>query len=257
MSVRHRSLSTIVFAISFAALAVPRLAAQERPPAWTRLPEDPSELPRLVAAGEQRASVVFFTMGCPSDGGWAGLALEALLQAAETDFEVRRSLASAFGHAVRWRDRWGEEHPCPTEVPRYEAWLAGQLRREWQEGLLLEGNEEPVLAWSLIRGLGASRNPATHALVREIARDADVGEFFRRHAASFMVDHHFGALMLDPDYDDPRVLDAYQAVLFDLATAPPLIEFEINARAIVRSQRGESFEREYERVLREAGRIRR
>ena len=256
MTLRHRSLSTIVLTVSFVALAVPVLAAQERPPAWTRLPEDPGEFPRLVAAGQHTASVVF-TMGCPSDGGWAALALDALVQAAQTDFEVRHSLASAFGRGVTSRDRRGEEFQCASEVPRYEAWLAEQLRREWDDGLLLSGNGEPVLAWRLLRYLASSRNPDTHALVREIARDAGVHEELRHHAASVMVDHHYGAWMLDPDYDDPRVLDAYQSVLFDMATGPPLLEFESNARGIVGNRRGESFEREYERVLRQAGRIRR
>ena len=153
-----------------------------------------------------------------------------------------------------WRDWSGEEFQCPSEVPRYEAWLVEQLRREWRAGLLHAGTEEPVVAWGVLSDLAASRNPDTHALVREIARDANVHEELRSHAADIMVDHHYGAWTADRDYDDPRVLDAYQAVLFDLATGPPLFEFESNVRGIVGNRRGESFERDYERVLREAGR---
>ena len=77
-----------------------------------------------------------------------------------------------------------------------------------------------------------------------------------------MVDHRFGASTIGKNLlGDParleRYLNAYQSVLFDLATGPPLLEFEASGREILRTRRGVVFEREYERVLMEAGRIRR
>lgn len=243
-------------------LAAPGLAAQERPAAWTGLPDDPQDFPRLVAAGEREASEMF-RMGCPSDDGWAGAAFTALERAAEIDFSVRYSLARALGSSLRLFDEGqASEEYCPSDIPRFEVWLAEWLRREWDDGLLASVSERPALALDLLFSLAASRNPATHALFRGIATDPTVHERTRNLAARFMVDHRFGASTIGKDLlGDPttseRYLDAYQSVLFDLATGPPLPEFETNAREIVGGRRGVEFEREYERVLREAGRIRR
>ena len=175
---------------------------------------------------------------------------------------VRQSLVGALGFEVRRWDRWGQEPQCPSEIPRFEAWLAERLRREWRDGLLIAGSEGPTLVLDLLFSLASSRNQATHALVLDVARDSTVHEHTRNLAARFTVDHRFGASTIGKDpLGDPatseRYMDAYQAALFDLATGPPLPEFEGNAQEILRGRRGESFEREYERVLREAGRIRR
>ena len=255
-------LTAIALILTAIAIAAPGLAAQERPPTWTRLPDDPRDFPRLVAAGEREASEMF-RMGCPSDDGWAGAAFTALERAAENNFNVRRSLARALGSTLRLseEDRTSEE-VCPSDIQRFEIWLAERLRREWHDGLLAPGNERPALALGLLFSLTSSTNPSTHELFRGIATDSTVHEHTRNLAARFMVDHRFGASTIGKDLlGDParreRYLDAYQSVLFDLATGPPLPEFETNAREIVGGRRGVEFEREYERVLREAGRIRR
>ena len=229
--------------------------------AWIGLPDDPTELPGLVAAGQRPARDIF-KVGCPSDGGWAGAAFEALLEAAEGNILVRRSLISALGSKLGYGDRWGGIPKCAAEIPRYEAWLAERLRREWRAGVLTIGSGRPTLYLDLLVSLDSSKNPATHGLVSNIAKDSTVYEDIRSLAARFMVDHRFGASMTGRDpLGNPatreRYLDAYQAVLFELATGPPLPEFEANVQDILRHRRGESFDREYERVLTAAGRIRR
>ena len=263
MTVRAQT-RTFTLVMTAAALAAPDLAAQNGPPdslAWLGLPADPEEFPRLVAENELRAAQLF-RVGCPSEGGWVGAAFRATEREAETEILVRQSLVSALGSQIRRRDRWGLEPQCPSELVRFEAWLAGQLRREWRDGLLATGSERPTLVLDLLLSLNSSTNPATHALVRGIARDSTVHEEFRNFAARFMVDHRFGASTIGKNLlGDParleRYLNAYQSVLFDLATGPPLLEFEASGREILRTRRGVVFEREYERVLMEAGRIRR
>ena len=260
MNVRDK-LSAASLVVAIGLVVTPGSAQIPDSLAWRGLPDDPTELPGLVAAGQRRAWDMF-KVGCPSDGGWAGAAFDALLEAAETDIVVRQSLVAALGANLGLvAEGYADNEYCPSEVLRYEAWLAERLLREWQDGVLRPASERLTLFLDLLISLESSRNPATHALVRDIAKDSTVHEEFRSLAAGFMVDHHFGAPMSGRDpLGDPAArqgyLDAYQAVLFELATGPPLLEFEANVHDILRHWRGESFDREYERVLMAAGRIR-
>ncbi|MCE2455684.1 MAG: hypothetical protein J4G12_07645, partial [Gemmatimonadetes bacterium] len=113
-----------------------------------------------------------------------------------------------------------------------------------------------------------AKERASHELVRDIAMDADVGEFYRRLAAETMVNQRFGG---PPPWDEiqrdaatkERWFGAHRAVLFELAAGPPLPEFELSTRNYVREfleSQGrdvEAFAREYEERLIVTGRIRR
>ena len=149
--------NTTFAAVAAAVLASPGLPAQDLSPdslARLGLPADPSEFVNEVAAGEQSGWDVF-AAGCPSGGGWAGAAFAAMMAAAETDAHVLRELAQKLGdELLRARelehgrvnhyevDAVGQRRPvpmkpqCPSELPGHEAWLAAQLRREWERGLL-------------------------------------------------------------------------------------------------------------------------
>ena len=271
MTIRNTTLAT-VFA---AALGAPvALAGQEYelPDSLARygLPADPNDLVRQVAA-EGRGAWRVFVAGCPSGGGWAGAAFAAMTEEAETDPHIQRALAQAIGSQLqRARDH---EHGgrdknlalrCPSEHFRFEAWLAGQLRREWERGLLApdaDGMGRSVVVGTLLRAVVSGTEASTRELVRDIARDPAVWEPWREDAARRLRFLHFG--MGDrnsPQVNSPewgRYVAATKAALFDLAAGAPLPEHEWEGIWIVAPHPGETreaFEREYERVLRAAGR---
>ena len=227
------------------------LAAQEKPPkslARLGLPDDPAKVPHLVTT---RDLPIFhlFQVGCPADGGWVAAAFEALEEAAETDTIVRGRLGSALGARLLSREL------CPDDLPRFEVWLGGQLRREWNDRMLAEFDPEYMRPFGLLTFLSLSRDPATQALVQDIAMDAAVAGYWRDRAARAMIDQRYGEDSAGTDRaSDQRYLDVVQSVLFDLAYGPPLPEFEGPTEVWLRTTLGRSFEREYERVLRDAGR---
>lgn len=271
--------NTTFAAVAAAVLASPGLPAQDLSPdslARLGLPADPSEFVNEVAAGEQSGWDVF-AAGCPSGGGWAGAAFAAMMAAAETDAHVLRELAQKLGdELLRARelehgrvnhyevDAVGQRRPvpmkpqCPSELPGHEAWLAAQLRREWERGLLAG---ESTVAGTLLRAIVSATAPEAFEVVRGIARDPAVWEPWREDAADRLAFLYFGEGNVNsPQVGSPRwgpYIDAYQAALFDLAAGAPLPEYEREGFRIVGIGRGEArdvFEREYEQALRAAGR---
>ena len=140
-----RSRTNLAFALGVA-LAAPTggLAAQNRLPdslSWTRLPDDPNDMPQYVMARAGKLGGDPFRAGCPADGGYGEAAYEALVLAAETDAELRGEVEMLLGGRLKmWGKGERDEGNCTDDIPRFEAWLAGQLRREW-EGGAMEGRE--------------------------------------------------------------------------------------------------------------------
>lgn len=227
------------------------LVAQDKPPrslARLGLPDDPANVPHLVVT---RDLPIFhlFEVGCPADGGWVAAAFASLEAAAGTDTIVQARLESALGARVLSREL------CPADLPRFETWLADQLRREWSDGTLGAFDPRDMRPFGLVTFLSFAREPATRALFRDIATDAAVAGYWRDQAAGGMVDQRYGEESARTDRaSDRRYLDALQSVLFDLAYGPPLPEFEERTAAWLRDTLGRSFQREYDRVLRDAGR---
>ncbi len=271
MTIRNTILAAVLAAVLGAPVA---LAGQdyELPDsvAWLQLPTDPNEFVRLVATGE-RSGWDVFAAGCPSEGGWAGAAFAAMTEAAETDPHIQRELAQKLGHgelamAVRQKHGRGDLDPqCPSEHPRYEAWLAAQLRREWERGLLApdaDGMGRSVVVGTLLSAIEWGTEPSTRELVRDIARDPAVWEPWRDDAAERLVALHFGeGHAASPPPGGPamdRWVGAWQAALIDLAAGPSLPGFDWNAKSLIvqnsSPEANAAFEREYERVLRAAGR---
>ena len=287
MTIRNTTFAAVFAAV----LTAPGVSAQGlSPDSLARiggLPADPNEFVRQVAAGE-RVIWKLFAAGCPSEGGWAGEAFAAMKAAAETDPHVQRELARTLGAELQGarelehpRDRRSESlrlreqrglvkvhvpvPECPSELPGYEAWLREQLRREWERGLLAPdpttGMGRSVTVGSLLREIVSGSEPSTRELVRDIARDPEVWEPWREDAARRLRFLYFGEGDVNsPQVDSPRwgrYVDACEAALFDLAAGAPLFEHEWEGFGIVRIGRGEAraaFEREYEQVLRAAGR---
>ena len=240
MTTRNTTVAAVLAAVLGAPAAV---AAQEYelPDSLARygIPADPNEFVRQIAAGDQLMIADLFVAGCPSEGGWAGAAFEAVKAAAETDPHVQRELAYKLGSQLqRARDhehggRDSNRPPdCPSELPAYEAWLAEQLRREWEQGLLggppvtmarggwvvedidcwtrdaqaraagggkcqpeevtVTGRGESVVVGTLLSKIVSGTEPSTRELVRDIAMDPAVWGPWRQDAAGRLVDLHFG-----------------------------------------------------------------
>ena len=123
-----------------------------------------------------------------------------------------------------------------------------------------------ALMWNLTSTMRWAKEQASHDLVRDIAMDADVSGLYRRTAAETMLAQRFGG---PPSWDEmqrnpatrKRWFDAQRAVLFELAVAPPLPEFELSLRTALRrflESQGrdvEVFNREYRERLIATGRI--
>ena len=205
-------------------IAPPSVGAQEHeiPDSLARfgLPHDPEDVPRLVAADDLPVYHVF-KAGCPSDGGWAAAAFVALEEAAEADSVVRSKLAVSVGARVLSKDM------CPADVPRFEAWLAGVLRRRWNDGVLSdEANDDDPRPLFLMSYISLSEDTATRALVRDIAMDSAVTGVWRSQAARTMITQRYGEDLGGQDpVNDTLYQDAVRSVLADLASGPPLPEF--------------------------------
>ncbi|MDE2873471.1 MAG: hypothetical protein OXQ94_17480, partial [Gemmatimonadota bacterium] len=195
MSIRT-TLRLLAAALLAAAGTPPGLAAQDKPPespARLGLPEDPEEVPRLVLASGLPIIHVF-EADCPSEGGWGAAALAALEEAAETDTVLRSQLANTLGARVLARDL------CLSDLPRFESWLADQLHRQWGDGSMgdEEGGpgeeDENPSTWPfvLLAYIGLSQDSATQALVRNIAMDSTVTDYWRGQAAQTMITQRYG-----------------------------------------------------------------
>lgn len=221
-----------LLAAAFVATLVtpPATAAQDKLPrslARLGLPEDPADVPNRVLT---RGLPIFhvFEAGCPSDGGWAAAAFAALEKAAETDEEIRWALAASLGARVL------SGNLCPSDLPGFEAWLAGQLRRRWSDGAMSdktgatgeEGGSPDNQTFFLLSYVSLSRDSATRALVRDIAMDSTVADYWRDQAARTMITQRYGEDLGGKDLEnDQRYQDAARSVLSDLATGPPLPGF--------------------------------
>ena len=264
MTIRN-TIRAVAFAAALGALAAPALAAQEyelpRSLSYLQLPADPIEFVRRMTAGEWMP-LILLKVGCPSEGGWAGAAFAALEKAAETDARAFAALADLWSTEHRFARRQELGHPtagpqCPSDFPRERAdvWLAGQLRREWERGLLTPGPDRSV---AIFNAMVWATAPEAFEVVRGIARDPAVDGLLREWAAYTLHKMYFGegGRRDSPQPDDParweRYLAAEKAVLLDLAAGSPLPEYERELFSKVKDD--DAFRLEYERALRAAGR---
>ena len=243
--------SPLAAAAAAAAAALLALAPTGEP-AQAQRPEDPREFARLLATEMRSPRGTIFTsrIGCPADGAWERAAFDELYRVAEeSDMGMRQSILSAIGRALR--------DPCPEVEP----WLREQLEEVYRDYKDEAGPYTLMLDMLYIMSWAKER--ASLDLVRDIAMDADVGEFYRSLAAETMVDQRFGGPTSWDESQRERWFDAHRAVLFELAAGPPLPEFELSTRNYVREfleSKGrdvEAFAREYEERLIVTGRIRR
>jgi TonB family protein len=192
------------------------------------LPDDPKDVPHLVSTRDLPIFHVF-EVGCPSDGGWAAAAFAALEEAAETDWKIRLLLGRTLGTRVLSRDL------CLSDLPGFEAWLADQLRQQWSDGVLpdedgvMSDEDSDSTNWPfyLLGYTSLSKDSATRALVRDIAMDSTVTDYWRDQAARTMITQRYGEDLVGKDLrNDQRYWDAVRSVLSDLASGPPLPEFQ-------------------------------
>ena len=136
----------------------------------------------------------------------------------------------------------------------------------------MTGPGESKVVGTLLRAIVSGAEASTRELVRDIARDPAVWEPWREDAARRLRFLHFGRGGVDPPQVDSPEWEQYvaatRAALFDLAAGAPLPEHEWEGLGIVATRiwipklmpyraplkRDDAFEREYERVLRAAGR---
>ena len=131
------------------------------------LPDDPDSVPNSVTSDNYTFSNMF-AVGCPSGGGWPEKAYNAVLKAAETDFDIRTNVAGTLG-AMLGGSR------CPSDQRAFEHWMADRLRGEWQAGLLHEWDDDDETLWPayiLWLELGGTML-ASYNVLREIACDGE------------------------------------------------------------------------------------
>ena len=245
MTIR-RLTATATAAVGAVLAAAPGLAGQTIPDSlrYLRLPADPAEFVHEVSQGwyedgtgqrGSREALALFAVGCPADGGWAGDAYTALVEAAETDFSVRRELVRTFANVIEW----GEV--CLTELSTYRTWLVERLREEWEDGLLSPDDATTErLFGTLIYYFTNMANPTAdaYALLRQISRDPNVHnesdnlmtwdgfEFdIRRDAAFAMVQYHIR--------NGKSEAEAFRAVVDDLEGGPPNRNFYEEANRVI------------------------
>ena len=189
---------TLLTAVLTAVLASPTAAQRFRVPdslAYLGMPDDPLEYVRKIerelvdGLGSMDLYRMYEVGGCASDGGWTTVALDAMYRIAETDIRMRDELASEFGGELRTPVESPEHLRCPSDIPSLDAWLNGELRREWESGALSPDRGKGMALRVLFRAVAASRSPATQALVRDIAFDRGVRVEVREQAVRVMESH--------------------------------------------------------------------
>ena len=229
-TIRTGLFSALTLAAAFTAAAAPGVAAQRLPDslARTRLPSDPADFPAKIAAGE--ISVMsMLRAGCLTYGGYAGAAYDALVQAAETDFGLRKKVVGDVGAtlstiAIMAADGKETVSVCAVDTPLFEALFVKWVRREREEGLLLDFSSEPILSNSILRRLGSAKEPETHSFVRDIALDTMVYEKVRVDAARAMANQRSGGILrwrAPGSSLRERHLDAVEAILDEYVEETP------------------------------------
>lgn len=213
--------------------------------AYLDLPPVPADFVRQVVKRE-RGVMNFFDLECPSDWGWSEEVYNGLLEAVKTDFDLRMSMAIHLGTVLTVESRPENRIRCPADMPRYEAWMVDQVRREWAEGLLyppddIHSVKEAVAPW-IVDDLGYSRHTGVGEMLRGIARDAEVDEYTREDAVGSWVIHRTRTMR-------ESLTEAYKAVLLDMTTAAPVPRWEDWVIEEIVKAEGEDFRCEYQRTL--------
>ena len=127
-----------------------------------------------MKAGPRKWLSQMYQMGCPSDGGWAGQAFDALEQASRTDPELGALFYSGIGRRVstvrKHNFNW-----CPDDHGRIIRLLTTELRRQHET----KGSD---LNWDLLTALEAADNADSYAAVRAIVHDTTLHEHVREYA---------------------------------------------------------------------------
>ena len=152
-----------------------------------RLSTNPADFVREVRMGRAdgrgpRSPADLFEVGCVADGGWPEAVFNALESFSEVNFEVRQRFADGLG--THWVvNVEGGYDRCTADHLRIEALLTRYLREDYEAGRLV-GGYGPDVARGVLRDLGASDNPETYALVRDILYDETVARWHREDAWS-------------------------------------------------------------------------
>ncbi len=196
---------TIPLALA-AALAAPLAAQDHLLPdslAWTRMPKDPHDIPRLVSEGKMYSLGV--RIGCISSGdAYSRVAWRLLFEAAETDPQVRHTVRSKAARGVSIFNKGRGDSGCPENPAIFEAWLMEDVRRDLRAG------KRPGVLWA-----AGSRNPEVYALMLEVASDPELLMVDRRLATARLVVYHAGKYPLDTRIPEDLCLklDGVEAVI--------------------------------------------
>ena len=145
--------------------------------AFLEFPTNPLDFPAAVKNEEGWNWMVFnlFEMGCPSDGGWAGQAFDAMEDAARTDPELRTLFHADIGSRLGVDLLDPAESQCPDDHGRIIRLLTTELRRQHET----KGSD---LNWDLLTALEAADNADSYAAVRAIVHDTTLHEHVREYA---------------------------------------------------------------------------
>ena len=184
------ALAATILAAAAAAPAPVPLAAQGDIPttmadslARLGLPADPLDFPALVKA-DGKYAMRMLSMGCPSDGGWAGPAFDAMERAAQADPELYNAFYSKITGALATARNRDDHDWCPRDHDRIIRLLIEELRRLYEAGLMDAGRQEGTIASWLIDGLEVSDSPEAYPLIRDILHDTSVNAWDREDAFS-------------------------------------------------------------------------
>ncbi len=178
---------TVLIAIilaATAALASPPVAAQLDEHAtladslrYWQLPGNPLDFPDSVKAATGMRTPTMFNMGCPSDGGWAAQAFDAMERAAKTDPELGRRFYPGIGISLSIDRKDNKFDWCPADHDRIIRLLTAELRRRHEA-------KEPDVLLSLLLILEVADNADTYAAVRAVMHDATLQDLTRGRALS-------------------------------------------------------------------------
>lgn len=222
-----------LLAVLAAALGPPVAAQIPDSLAHLGLPDNPLEFARKLArevrdTGGYRSVRVFDMYragGCVSDGGWTAAAFEEMYRLAEADPLMLSQVAETLGLSIGGTSDVAWEVPCLTDLPGFELWLTGALRRRWEAGALSSpGHGLAVAATSLVMALANAQDPDAHALIEAIALDADVDDRIRYDATMAMMRRRASlrgsAGMTDEDANELRLDVVERMVREHLGTLP-------------------------------------